>query len=63
MKKYQTSFEKGDVILYDYEYVTIMGVRYEDEWQYKIRDSWEDAALIDANAQKVELKHKSELDL
>lgn len=61
MRNYQTSFEEGDVILRNQEFVTIMGVRFDDEWEYKIRDKWVDAALVDRNCDKVELKHKSDL--
>jgi hypothetical protein len=56
MRKYHTSFEEGDVILRNQEYITILGVcQTEDGAEYKIRDRWEDAALIDRNCEYVQL--------
>jgi len=53
---YQTKFKSGDIILRDQEYITILGVRQtEDGAEYKIRDRWEDAALIDRNCEYVQL--------
>lgn len=54
--QYQTKFSKGDVILREQEYVTILGVRHtENGAEYKIRDKWLDAALIDRNCESPEL--------
>jgi hypothetical protein len=53
---YQTKFKSGDTILREQEYVTILGVRQnEDGAEYNIKGTWKDAALIDRNCELADL--------
>lgn len=63
MINYQTSFEEGDVVILEQEFVTIQEKRYKKQWEYLIKGKWKDAAVVDRNAVKSEVVDSDNVDI